>query len=1058
MAKSQKYPRPPATDDNSFNRASQFYCNGDFTKAQKECESILANDKKNAKALTLLGQIEFRTQSYKRALEYYGKALSIDPNSGITLNAVGRVFESLGNYLKALDYYQKAASQNPGTPEILVNMGNTSAALNHNDNAISYYKQALRLRPNYAEVHSNLGNLYFQKKGDIGKAIKHCQKAIQINPNLAEAHNNLGNALEHNGRLDKAIQCYRKAIKLKPDYSCAHSNLLLGIHYSDRIPPDQVFKEHKNYATDHCKHFTQATHEEHDASINRTLRIGYISPDFRGHPVAWFIKSVITEHDRSQFTIFCYSDVITPDAWTEKFKQLSDSFRSVKGLSHAEVASLIKKDKIDLLVDLTGHTANNRIPMLAMKPAPIQMTYLGYPGTTGLDSVDYRLTDHFADPEGMTEKYHTEKLIRMPRSFLCYTPPEYCPGIKEPPANGKGKITFGSFNNRSKITETVIETWSEILKNIPDSTLFLKAKSLADVDTQKLMTRLFKRHKISHKRLHYSGFLTDAKDHMLLYNQVDIALDTFPYNGTTTTCEALWMGVPVITLEGETHASRVGTSILSNTGLEGLIAKDRNDYIKKACTLAQTPDRLTRLKSGLRKQVEASGFIDAKRFTRELEQKFSTAWQGWCISRQSIDNKKVTLEHKRPIELLTQGEVHFHKGEMELAEKHFLIAARKDPNLVEAYNNLGVLYEQLGDWEKSLVHFKKALTLDPTNQDAIANLQQMSAILADNVQANNSKEPKTGISPASPENKTATKPKLLTSLFISKPSPGKSQGGLYLVDLEKKAWEQVLDLNQIPMSPPKKNHDRRISGIALHTDQICIIAGDELFIYDKNFKLLETHKNHYLKDCPGLFTSGNRLFMTSTGFDSILVFDFSSSKFIEGYHVKYSKTANRINLLPFDPESDKGPPQENTIALNAVCIYNNLLYFSCQKLDRLFCVQENGAMHGAAVIPLGTHTARPYKQGFLIASANGQSVDHLDFKGNTIASLNLPHHDKTDHRATPVSKFSEGLCVTDNDSIIAVTSPSTVLSYKSRANEPDRIVPLNIDTASTINALAVWTL
>ncbi|MBI9087698.1 MAG: tetratricopeptide repeat protein [Desulfobacterium sp.] len=1056
MDKTQKDSSPSANVD-SFNRASQFYSNRDFSNAIKECESILANDTNNINVLNLLGQINFQTQNHQKALDYYGKVLSIDPAYAVTLNNAGRVFEALGNYLKALEFYQKAAELHPEIPEILVNIGNTNAALNNDQQAISYYKQALKIRPNYAEVHSNLGNLYFQKQGDIGNAIKHCKKAIKINPKLAEAHNNLGNALKHQGHLDQAIQYYKKAIKLKPDYSCANSNLLLGIHYSDSISPKEVFNEHKNYAQNQCASVSPDAHTDHDRSVNRILRIGYISPDFRAHPVAWFIESVIAEHDRSHFKVFCYSDVITPDLLTEKFNKISDCFQTIKGFSHTDVASLIKNDQIDILVDLAGHTANNRIPMLALKPAPIQITYLGYPGTTGLDSVDYRLTDHFADPKGMTEQYHTEKLIRMPRSFLCYTSPEFSPGSTEPLSKRSGKITFGSFNNRSKITKTVIATWAEILKKVPGSTLFLKAKSLADPETQRLMIKLFKKHKISHKQLYFSGFLPDAADHMLLYNKVDIALDTFPYNGTTTTCEALWMGVPVVTVQGKTHASRVGTSILSNTGLEELIAKDRNDYIKKACALANAPHQLAQLKSELRNRVKESGFIDARRFTRELEQNLSTAWQKWCNSIQKVGDTNYTLDHNGPDELLKQGEAYFQNGEMELAEQHFQKAVLKDPNLVDAYNNLGVICWQKRNLEESIAHFKKALTLDPVNQDAIANLKQISHTLENELQVKNGQESPPHISSVQPEQKAASVSKLLVSFVNSVPSLEKSQGGLYLVDLKTNEHKKVIDLNDLHMDLKKGTPARGISGIASHDDQICLVAGDTLFIYDKHFQRIETHQSLYLKDNHGIFASGNRLFITSTGFDAILVFDFLSRKFVEGYHVKYNETVNSIHLLAFDPESEKGPVQKNTIHLNTVSIHDNKLYFSCRNLDRLFCVHENGAMDAVANIPLGTQTARPYKKGFLIPATNGHTLEHLDFNGKVIQSFNVHHHGKTDSITTPAFNYSMGLCIIDDDLIITGASSSTIIAYRSGVNEPVITVNLPMARTSSINALVAWT-
>lgn len=408
--------------------------------------------------------------------------------------------------------------------------------------------------------------------------------------------------------------------------------------------------------------------------------------------------------------------------------------------------------------------------------------------------------------------------------------------------------------------------------------------------------------------------------------------------------------------------------------------------------------------------------------------------------------------------LIKKGELYFLQGNLKLAEKYFINAIQLSPDLVEAHNNLGVVYWHRGSLKKSLVYFKKALTLDPTNQDAINNLQQISALLKEGVQANNSQKAQTDFCPPPPEQRTVTGLKVLAGLFIPDPSPGKSQGGLYLVDLKNNDWEQVIDLNNIPMDQGKKGPDRTISGITLHKDQVCLVAGDELFIYDKDFKPIETHQSPYLKNANGLSASGNRLFLTSTGFDSVLVFDFLSKRFSEGYHIRYNKTAHSINLLPFNPESEKGPSQENRIDLNTVYIHGNRLYFSCGKLDRFFCVQENGAMHSAAKIPLGTHTVRPYKNGYLIIDANKPAVNHLDFKGNTIESFSLPPLVKTDYNTTPISNFSGALCVTDDDSIIAFASPSTLIKYRSGDNEPAITVSPNIETASSIDALAAWTL
>lgn len=316
------------------------------------------------------------------------------------------------------------------------------------------------------------------------------------------------------------------------------------------------------------------------------IKIGYVSPDFRFHPVAHFFTPLLTSHDRSRFEIYCYSNVFTPDNITSNIAKLSDHFISIVGMDDEDAADLIEKDGIDILIDLSGHTANNCLPVFNLKPAPVQITYLGYPSTTGLTTMDYRLTDNIADPPG-SGQYYTEKLIRLDGGFLCYSGADHVKPQPRPCLKNQ-YITLGSFNNLPKINTNVIALWSRILHKLPNSRLILKCRQLKDKGVRSRIRNEFKRNDIPFRKVKLLPMIPDVQDHLKLYNKIDIALDTFPYNGTTTTFEALWMNVPVITLRGNTHAGRVGASILTHANLSGLIAENQDQYMQIVTNLAET--------------------------------------------------------------------------------------------------------------------------------------------------------------------------------------------------------------------------------------------------------------------------------------------------------------------------------------------------------------------------------------------------------------------------------------------------------------------------------------
>jgi predicted O-linked N-acetylglucosamine transferase (SPINDLY family) len=362
----------------------------------------------------------------------------------------------------------------------------------------------------------------------------------------------------------------------------------------------------------------------------RRLRVGYVSPDFREHSVSAFLDPVIAGHDRRWFEVFCYAEVVRPDDTTARFRGLSDGWCSTLGMTDGAVAGRIRDDGIDILVDLAGHTAGNRLRVFAERPAPVQVTWLGYPNTTGLSAMDYRLSDAVADPAGEADALHSETLVRLANGFLCFAPPADAPEVGETPALATGQVTFGSFNNLAKVTPDVVEAWADILNRIPNSRLVLKSRPLADEKTRERYLEMFGAHGVDPGRVELCSWIASKSGHLGAYERLDIGLDPFPYNGTTTTCEALWMGVPVVTLGGDRHAGRVGASILARVGLAGLVAETKADYVEQAVALAGDLDRLSALRGGLRSRMEKSPLCDAGGFARDIEAAYREMWRRVC--------------------------------------------------------------------------------------------------------------------------------------------------------------------------------------------------------------------------------------------------------------------------------------------------------------------------------------------------------------------------------------------------------------------------------------------
>ncbi|RQW83142.1 MAG: tetratricopeptide repeat protein, partial [Geobacter sp.] len=438
--------------------------------------------------------------------------------------------------------------------------------------AADAFRKALDTCPDHLPSVVELGRTFYSQ-ALMDDAIEQYNKALCLNPHDAVIHNNLGIVFQEQGRTDEAIAEFRKALELEPVFAIAHSNLLRCLNFHPGLDNAHLFEAHKSFETLYGSLRSPTQGFSNSRDPDRELRIGYVSPDLGNHSVAYFVTAVFLNHDRSRFKIFCYSDREKEDASSERIKSGVDVWRKTACMDDDTLFSLIRSDGIDILVDLAGHTGGNRLPLFARRPAPIQVSWLGYPNTTGLSAIDYRIVDDVSDTPGDADRYHSETLVRLPNGFLCFDAPLKAPEIKPLPLLRNGFVTFGSFNALAKITDEAVALWSRILARVPRSRILFKNKCLFDESTRNRMFDRFAVQGINSERIMMTPFTMTTEEHLASYGHLDISLDTFPYNGTTTTCESLWMGVPVVGLLGNRHASRVTASILTRVGLDSLVAK-----------------------------------------------------------------------------------------------------------------------------------------------------------------------------------------------------------------------------------------------------------------------------------------------------------------------------------------------------------------------------------------------------------------------------------------------------------------------------------------------------
>ena len=602
---------------------------GRFAEAEVWYRRVLAAQPNHADALHLLGTVAHQVGRHDEAVAAYRQAISITPDRAEAHSNLGVALKKQGKLDEAVAAYRQAISIKPDYAEAHSNLGVALQEQGKLDAAVAACRQAISIKPDYAKAHSNLG-VALQEQGKLDEAVAACRQAISIKPDYAKAHSNLGGALQEQGKLDEAVAAYRQAISIKPDYAEAFSNLLFCLNYDDKSTADQLFAAHREWDERYGWQVPRPTAYANDREVGRQLKIGYLSPDFRSHSVAYFVEPLLKGHDRQAVKVFCYAEVTRPDAITARLQGLADHWLVTVGLSDNELAERIRTDGIDILVDLAGHTANNRLRVFARKPAPVQATWLGYPNTTGLEAIDYRLVDAVTDPPGEAYAWASEFLVRLEGGFLCYGGLKGGPEPRVPSCLTAGTVTFGSFNNPAKVSAATFDAWAMLLSRLPQARLLLKGKPFADAGASALFLAQLGERGVAAERVELIALLPGAAAHLAIYHRVDVALDLFPYNGTTTTCEALWMGVPVVTLRGDRHAGRVGASLLSQIGLLDLIANSVEEYVEIAVALASDPARLIDLRRSLRPRMAASSLCDGRAFARKIEAAFRTMWRHWC--------------------------------------------------------------------------------------------------------------------------------------------------------------------------------------------------------------------------------------------------------------------------------------------------------------------------------------------------------------------------------------------------------------------------------------------
>ena len=598
--------------------------------AERALRRAIGIDPGSASAYNNLGNLMRQRGRDDEAIAAYDRALVLAPNHLNALKSLATLLLRRRALAQATVLLERATRAEANDPDLWLLLAQARYEQGQFAAALPHIETAVRLAPESATAIANLGNAY-AKLRRFDEAIASFERALKLADRDAVSVNGIATASWALGQIERAIEYAQRNLELDATNANGFSYLLFLHNYLDRVSPAALGALHRQWD----RRYGVVESALGEASTRplepgRRLRVGFVSPDFRHHSVAYFIEPVFQHHDRTNFEYFAYHCATESDATSQRLKAQVEHWRDVSRDPARELAKIVRADGIDVLIDLAGHTANNRLLTFAQRPAPLQMSYLGYPNTTGLSAIDHRLTDGRADPPGDSDRDSAERLIRLPDCFHCYLPTPELPRPELPPRQKNGFVTFGSFNVLSKISDRTLDCWIDLLQRVPGSRLRLKAVGLGSRSATERLAQRFATAGIAAERLVFDAYTDSHHEHMLRYRDIDIGLDTFPYNGTTTTLEALWMGVPVVTLNGDRHAARVGTSLLTAAGLPELVAADPAGYVALAQALAGDPGRLAGYHASLRDRLAASPLCDGPGFSRHFEQAIRQAWQARC--------------------------------------------------------------------------------------------------------------------------------------------------------------------------------------------------------------------------------------------------------------------------------------------------------------------------------------------------------------------------------------------------------------------------------------------
>lgn len=650
-----------------FDRANQLFAQGQVDASEGVFKQLLARDPNDLSAAINYGVLLIDTKRYEEAGAIMKDVLSKDDQQFLAWSNLGLVYEHLQQFDEAIKAYQQSIAIKPDYPQSQFNLANVYKAMGREDDAKSLYQRILEAFPDYIPAANALGYIEFQAKhydeaeryykmgmqGEPEDAFYACsqyaillrdrqrfdeaeviaRKSIELKPHLADPHNTLGWVLNDNGKYEEAEQVFREALVKEPDNRNVHSNLLMLLTYSRELDHDALFQAHCEYGRQHkAKHPEQLKPLELERKPYKKLRIGYVSPDFRRHVVRNFIQPIIREHDRSKVEVFCYANVQFPDEISQIIYEASDHWLNCWGMSEVDLANRIREDKIDVLIELAGHSGNNRLDVFAYRPAPVQVSYLGYIATTGVQEIDYRITDPVMNPLD-TKELWTEELYRLDRCYKVYEPAPHEPPVN-PEVSPAGEVVFGSLHRISKVTNATVALWSTLLKALPKSKILLARHELRYEENRQLMRERFAKHGVGDDQLLMKdtyGYDT----HMAIYREIDIGLDPIPLPGGATTSEALWMGVPVLTFQGEAFRERISSTLLHAVGLEELVATTTEEYVEKGVAFANDYHRRLQVRTNLREMFAGGQLGDYKGLACALEDAYLDMWHRWLAKGES---------------------------------------------------------------------------------------------------------------------------------------------------------------------------------------------------------------------------------------------------------------------------------------------------------------------------------------------------------------------------------------------------------------------------------------